>query len=322
MNRNRIAKTAVSQPCGRVLAFVASALFLNQPLRGGEIVLDDFESAETFTSADVTYAQISGWGSENGKDDVFDHEISGGQLRRVDIDQHSTRVGAVFRVDLSAVTGPMTLELDLLSGDINDMNFYLGVDDGDNGAELVVFDMDSNGPDKLGAVPNDEAGIWLQVFTDGWAYDVPTNPRYSHDIATGRVTADLSTDLAGNEVGDVSGYDLVAIYINSDVDAGIVIDNIKLTFSGPAVPPPPLQITDFEYDHGANMATISWASQEGKYYSIDESTGLLDSESLSAAAWTENRDGVPGDEVETTITVEVLPEHRGLDRLFFRVREE
>jgi len=38
-------------------------------LSAAEIILDDFEIAETFTTADVTYSTISGWASEDGRDD-------------------------------------------------------------------------------------------------------------------------------------------------------------------------------------------------------------------------------------------------------------
>jgi hypothetical protein len=286
-------------------------------LPAGEIILDDFEVAEIFTTADVNYANISAWGSEDGKDDVFDHEISGGQLRRVDLDQTTTRVGAVFRVDLSAVSGPMKLELELVSGDFNDINLHFGIDDGDNDGSEIALDMDKNDP-----VPNPEVAAWTQVFTDGWAYDVSDNPRYTYDVTTGLVTADLSTDSSGNVIGDFSGYDLVAIYFNSDRDAGIVVDNLKLTFEGPALPPPPLAITGFEYDNDSDEATITWASQEGVFYSIDEAAALTGMVMPGASVWFENQDGVLGLAGETTVTFAVAPMHEAVPRLFFRIREE
>ncbi len=73
---------------------------------------------------------------------------------------------------------------------------------------------------------------------------------------------------------------------------------------------------DSGFDVAGGMASLTWTSETGATYAIDESPDL------TPASWVENQNGISGQAGETTYPFSILPQNVGKSALFFRVRRE
>jgi len=218
--------------------------------QGFTYVLDDFSTStinDTTNDGDLYYEDIdANWGSMNRSGDTVDWEIADGQLRRVDCDQSNTRVGTIFRIDLSASGTPEDwyFEFDqLVAGKINDMSIWLGTDDANNQPEDWAYTAKyKDNPPSADIVTEDG---WVKIIDQGWEYSAYDEPN--------RVSINFNAENLAPE--DVSGYDLLAVIFENGVNhTPLVFDDMAL--EGPAgyVPTPGDTNGDDVVDAGDYMA--------------------------------------------------------------------
>ena len=116
---------------------------------------------------------------------------------------------------------------------------------------------------------------------------------------------------------DLGEFDVMVIKFRGRGNApGTTYDHVE--FVNDSIPNSTLgfRITDLSVDLEAGMATLTWISQSGAFYSVDEST------TLGPKGWLENQDGVLGEAGETSLSIDILEEHLDARAVFFRVRQE
>ena len=75
-------------------------------------------------------------------------------------------------------------------------------------------------------------------------------------------------------------------------------------------------ITGSSFDVAAGQASLTWTSETGATYAIDESPDLTPS------SWVESQNAISGQAGQTTHPFSILPQNIGKPGLFFRVRRE
>ena len=201
------------------LSVLVPVLFFAGPFSQAQdvVVLDDFESSS------MTQASIDGnntasvhwedldlhWAGRNNGSDTPDWQIvdglDGKQLQLFDADNRNTQCATAFSVSFEGRTGGV-LEFDAPFGaNWNDIDIYLGIDDGDN----VATDRIIEGAKTNGTLFEDcVSSGWVHVINNGWD-SVDT---YQVDLEN-HVTIDLNAE--GNLPADLASYNLLVIRFQS-----------------------------------------------------------------------------------------------------------
>lgn len=229
-------------------------------------MLDDFEAA-TMTpessaannTGTVRWRDLGRrWGGRNKDGDTADWQIVAGsdgrELRCLDSDNRNTQCAAAFRVSLSD-GADWALEFDAPSGaNWNDIDIYLGVDDGDNtGDERMIDASKTNGT----LYPDTIDGAWVHVINNGW------NGAETYGIDAGNHVT-IKLDAEGNLPADPSAYDILVIRMQMpDQHVGnLVIDNLALSSAEPPVPP------ELRIARSGTDLVFTWDGVFGKRYDL------------------------------------------------------
>ena len=272
-----------------LLATIAFAAAANAGLVNG-----DFSSDSLFRG---NYNYLpglgGGWAAKNafdGNDETVDNwQIIDGAAQQMSNSGSATRIGQ--GISAGELTGiGWSLDFELIDRGISRVQLWAGVDD-----------MVNNDSQRLITIGSDNAPTAGIVEDPGW-----TRLLEERDLEAGVHSLGISQDL-----GD---YDILIVrFRGNGATIGVRIDNVALT-SSDAPPEQPLRITAVSVDVATGMATLTWNSQAGVAYAIDESADL------GVDGWPENLDSLMGEAGKTTKTFPLLEMHRGLPELFFRIR--
>lgn len=253
-------------------------------------VLSNFDGTDAVMREDdeVLYSDLAGegltatqWTERDNANDGLDFLIQNGQLEQNDRDNSSVRTGAVFSVDLSGlVAGNIwVVEFDLVNGGtpaggINDVDIFVGEDDGDNTTERVF---QHKGGVGLGQTNSDiVVGEWNHVFEDGWALAEDAGNGSTVQLIFG-YDGSQSTSYDAGVKGvqeDLSSKDLLAIQFQSDgLGANFLkIDNLEL------------KQVDVDTLNGARALTLGDYDKDGDWEisEVDQLTAAADLTALVA----------------------------------------
>jgi len=163
--------------------------------------------------------------AQTGGDNVGDWVIQNGIMDQLAKGGSESRVNLLFDISSFEGTG-WSFELDLLTGEADNIDLYLGIDDGDNTVDNTSINAgwatgsDAGPPDawSADANPGDENAVWLQVV----------------DLDDYDTAGTLSVELTGL---DLSDYDIAALKIsNRNGTQRLQFDNIALVSGTTVIP--------------------------------------------------------------------------------------
>jgi hypothetical protein len=174
------------------------------------LINGDFSDPTLKRAGSATYGDLGeGWVGKNAFDDdpgtPDNWQIINEELHQVGNSGSATRAGQIFRADNMTGTG-WTFDFELMNDDLNRVQVFAGVDDGDNLSSQSVLSM--GGDD---APPDDIVmGTWTTLI-DEQPLTLP-GP-FSFPIAD-----------------DLSGFDLIAVrFRGSGGTVGAIVDNVAFT---------------------------------------------------------------------------------------------
>lgn len=205
----------------KTTSFCTLALAITAAGVSNALVIDDFSTPNrSNTGGNVAITGIfdpvtqtgGGWASKGQTAGNNDGEfiVQGGVLDQVAKSGSETRAAIV--VDISSLTGTgWSFEFDLLAGEADNIDLWLGKDDGDNAGDTNSFTLGGDGPPPASWVNSNSAPFdaWSQVVD---LDDFDTVGTYSEDLSS----------------IDMSDYDYAAIKIGQRASGQFVeIDNVE-----------------------------------------------------------------------------------------------